>query len=138
MFWLDRQTSREKSLILQKRDLQKNQSSLSISENFAKFSKLQRQINAFDQELSEIREQRSYKNFKYRFFMQYGLKFVFAVALVVLSLYYRREPVFKLSRKFDLSPLSNVISYPNEENDVSFHFWVACCTTVARLLPFRQ
>lgn len=138
MLWLDRQTAREKSLLLQKRVLQAEQSSLSISDNFVHYSKIQRKINTLDQELSDIREERSYKNFKYRFFMQYGLRFVFAIFLLLLSLYYRKEPVFSISRKFDLFPFSSVISYPNEENDVSFHFWVVCCTTVARLLPIPK
>lgn len=138
LYWLEGQTSRERSLIMQKRELQRDQSSISMADNFASYSKVQRKINALDQELSEIREERRYKNFKYRFFLQYGLRFVFGIVLVVLSIYYKREPVFSLSRKFDLAPFSKIISYPNEENNVSFHFWVLCSTAVARLLPLPK
>lgn len=135
MKFLKRQTEKERSLLDQKRALQVEQSRLSMVDNFASYSKLQRQINAIDQELTNQRSNRSYTSIKLNLFFTYGLKILLGVIIVVLSMYFRKEPVFVLSKKFDLSPFTKVISYPNEDNAVSFHFWVMCCSAVARLIP---
>lgn len=133
--WLNIPTDKECDLLSRKRQLLSEQSVLSMVDNFAKYSKLQRQINVIDQELADLQNQRSYNNFKYKYFFMYGLKIIVYVLLFVLSIYYRTVPVFSVPRKFDLTPFTKLIAYPNKDNDVSFHFWVICCTTIAKLIP---
>lgn len=133
--WLNIPTDKECELLSRKRELLSEQSTVNMVNSFAKYSRIQRQINVIDQELTELQGERSYTSFKYKFFFMYGIRFIIAVLLFLLSIYYRNVPVFSVPRKFDLTPFTNVIAYPNKDNDVSFHFWVFCCTTIARLIP---
>lgn len=135
MRWLNFPSEKEKELILRKRELMSEQSLISMVDSFAKFSKLQRQINAINEELSEIQSSRNYNNLKYQFFFTYIFKIVAGIALLIMSICYRYDPVLRISKTFDLTPFTGLISYPNNINDVSLHFWVVCCTTVARLIP---
>lgn len=136
--WLNMPTAKESDLHLKKRQLLKEQSKLNMVDSFAKYSKIQRQINRVDQELSEFQSERSYSNFKCKFFFMYGFRVIISLLLFVMSIYYRRVPVFSVPRKFDLSPFTSLIAYPNKDNDVSFHFWVICCTTVSKLIPVAR
>lgn len=138
MKWLNIATDKECELLSRKRELLSEQSTLNMVDNFAKYSKIQRQINSIDLELSEIQGERSYTNIKYNLFFMYGLRAIIAVLLFVLSIYYRSVAVFSVPRKFDLTPFTKLIAYPNKDNDVSFHFWVFCCTTIARLIPVSK
>lgn len=133
--WLNIPTDKECDLLSQKRQLLSEQSAINMVDSFAKYSKLQRQINLIDQELTDLQGQRSYTNFKYQFFVMYGVRFLIAVLLFLLSIYYRNVPVFSVPKKFDLTPFTMLIAYPNKDNDVSFHFWVFCCTNIAKLIP---
>lgn len=136
--WLNIPTDKECELLSRKRQLLSEQSTLNMVDSFSKYSKIQRQINSIDQEISELQGERSYANFKYNLFFKYGLKFLISVLLFVLWIYYRRVAVFSVPRKFDLTPFTKIIAYPNKDNDVSFHFWVLCCTTIARIIPVTK
>lgn len=138
MKWLNIPTDKECELLSRKRELLSEQSTLNMVDHFAKYSKIQRQINSIDLKLSEIQGERSYTNIKYNLFFMYGLRAIIAALLFVLSIYYRSVAVFSVPRKFDLTPFTKLIAYPNKDNDVSFHFWVFCCTTIARLIPVSK
>lgn len=133
--WMNVPSEKEYDLLFRKRQLQSQQSTINMVDSFAKYSRVQRQINSINEELSQLQGERSSAQFKYNLFFTYGLRVAVGLLLFVLSVYYRHEPVFSVPRKFDLTPFTKIISYPNKDNDVSFHFWVICCTTVARLIP---
>lgn len=114
--------------------LEVEQSQISMVDEFASYSKIQRRINVIEQQLSEIRSERSYNVLQLNFVFTYGMKVAFILILMWISIYYRNVPVFKLSQRFDLSPFTRIISYPNTDNSVSVHFWVMCCTAVAKLI----
>ncbi|XP_044266122.1 guided entry of tail-anchored proteins factor 1-like [Tribolium madens] len=132
--WLSKQTGREQELQQQKLALKNEQSLLSMVDEFAKYSKLQRRINVIDRELEQIKGEKPTNSFVLQLGFTYGVKLVFALLLIVLSLYYRYTPVLYLGDKVNLMPFTNFICYPNEANYVSFYFWVMCCVTVARLI----
>lgn len=138
MKWLNIPTDKECDLLSRKHELLSEQSTLNMVDSFAKYSKIQRQINSIDQELTELQGERNYTSFKYKFFFTYGLRLIIGVLIFVLSIYYRSVAVFSVPRKFDLTPFTKLIAYPNKDNDVSFHFWVFCCTTIARLIPVTK
>ncbi|KYB27573.1 Glycine--tRNA ligase-like Protein [Tribolium castaneum] len=103
-------------------------------DEFAKYSKLQRRINVIDRELEQIKGDKPTNSFVVQLGFTYGVKLVFALLLILLSLYYRYTPVLYLGDKISLTPFTNFICYPNDANYVSFYFWAMCCVTVARLI----
>lgn len=112
--------------------LKYEQNQISITESFAKHSKLQRKINIIDEKLDELRSDRN--NVTFQFTIIYGFKIVIGMLVLFSSIYFRNVPVFHVDERISLIPLDHIISYPNEKNTVSFHFWVICCTAVARLI----
>lgn len=121
-------------MIEEKNNLKTEQSLLSITENFAKYSKIQRKINLLDEQLNELHKDRN--SITFHFFVTYGVKFSIALLIILSSFYYRKTPVFVIDERISLIPFDQIISYPNEKNTVSFHFWVLCCSAVARLIEF--
>lgn len=114
--------------------MKNEQNLISITEHFAQHSKLQRKINAIDGKLNDLRNERN--SVTVHFIIVYGLKVLIGVIILVCSIYFRNIPIFKIDEKISLLPFDHIISFPNERNTVSFHFWVLCCTTVTRLIKF--
>ncbi|KAJ8985811.1 hypothetical protein NQ317_012051 [Molorchus minor] len=132
--WINRPSEKENKLTTEKSKLKLEQDQLNMTDNFAKYSKIQRRINIIDKELLEYRNEKS--NITLQLSLTYGLKFVLGICLAALSIYYRYSPVLKVHSSVDLTPFNHLISYPNESNQVSFHFWVLCCSSIARLIKF--
>lgn len=130
--FLNKPSREEKALRKDKQNLKNEQNSINITENFAKHSKLQRKINAIDGKLNDLQSNRS--NVTLQFAVTYGLKVLIGLIILFCSIYFRNIPVFKIDEKISLLPFDHIISFPNEKNTVSFHFWVLCCTTVFRLI----
>nr|CAI5817809.1 unnamed protein product [Callosobruchus analis] len=131
---LNRPTSKQRELFSKKRDLQLEQSSMSIADQFVKYSRIQRKINAIDEELTVTQDKRN--NWMLSLGLNYGARILFGIILIVLSVYYRHTPLFIVDNNLDLSPFSYIISYPNGNNSVTLHFWIMCCTAVSRLFKF--
>lgn len=108
------------------------QKGISMMNDFAKYSKIQRKINAIDEELSDTKD--SKHGITLELILTHGMRAVLGTALLILSIIYRSTPLFTLPENLDLSPFNFIISYPNDSNVVTFHFWVLCCTTTGRLL----
>nr|XP_023012142.1 tail-anchored protein insertion receptor WRB [Leptinotarsa decemlineata] len=130
--WRNRPSSEEMQLISQKKELLVEQSQYNITENFAKYSKVQRKINKIEETLAECHSKNN--GLTMQIGLTYGLKILFGFTLVLFSLYFRHTPVFTIDKKIDMTPFSFIISYPNGHNIVSFHFWSLCCTSVAKLI----
>lgn len=104
-------------------------------DNFAKHAKIQRKINGLDEELSQLKSNRTANNFVTRLFIQYGMKIPVSLILLFMIITYRYTPVLILNEKYDLFPFSWLISYPlKETNGVSVHLWVICCSSVTKLI----
>ncbi|CAG9859581.1 unnamed protein product [Phyllotreta striolata] len=132
--WWNKPTTKEKDLMTQKNDLKKVQKSISITDNFAKYSRIQRQINKIDEDLNTYKVGKN--NLFIHFGLTYGLKVFFGLLLVGLSIYYRSTPVMKIPSDIDLTPFDRFISYPHSEKVVSFHFWVLCSSATAKLIKY--
>lgn len=133
--WWNRPTQKEFEILQQIKELRSEQTKLDMVDNFSKYSKIQRKINNHEQQLSEIRTSKN-PSITYAFMLPYGLKIMVSLILFVLSIYFRKTPVFMLDEKLDFSPFNYVISYPNDGNAVSVHFFVICCTSIAELIKF--
>lgn len=122
----------ENELNEEKHNLIDERNQISITENFAKYSRLQRKINVIDEKLNDLRDKRN--NISTHLIVIYGLKLIIGVAVVFCSICFRNYPVFVIDHKISFSPFDYIISFPNEKNTISFHFWFLCCTAVARLI----
>ncbi|XP_017773630.1 PREDICTED: tail-anchored protein insertion receptor WRB [Nicrophorus vespilloides] len=132
--WFNRMTKEEKTLLDNKNKLKEEQSELSTVRDFVKFSLLQRKINVLDEKLEEARTKRT-SSFMFNVGVNYGFRTIISVFMLFLSVYYRKEPVFIVDSKYDLFPFTGLISFPNDYvNAVSVHFWMICCSSVARLI----
>lgn len=123
---------------MQRTVLLAKQSEVNMVDQFAKYAKIQRQINAIDQELQELQGNRRNSSLIWDIALKYALKIPFAVLLVIFSIYYRDTPAFVVDKSFDLFPFGNIIAYPSKErNSVSLHFWIMCCTAFFRVIKFN-
>ncbi|VEN38615.1 unnamed protein product [Callosobruchus maculatus] len=71
---VNRTTSRERELLTKKRDLKLEQSSISMADHFVKYSKIQRKINAIDEELAATQDRNN--NWMLELGLTYVLKMV--------------------------------------------------------------
>lgn len=129
---MNKPSLKEKMLISERNGLKSEQSNINMIDSFAKYSKIQRKIIAIDQDLNKYRNEKN--SIILHIGLTHGLKIALGLLLFVLSIYYRYSPVFELSSNIDLTPFNHMISYPNENNQVSFHFWVLCCSSISRLI----
>lgn len=137
MKWFNRPSFQEKDLLDQRQELRQELSQINMIDNFAKHAKIQRKINAIDEQLTEFQSNRRSNSLIRHLFFQYGMKIPISLILLLMIIYYRKTPVFILSEKFDLFPFSSIISYPlTEINGISMHVWVMCCTSVAQLIKY--
>ncbi|XP_030761400.1 protein GET1 [Sitophilus oryzae] len=132
--WNSKATKEERELLQQRSVLIADQRQHSMVDQFAKYSKLQRRINAIDEKLKEQKDQKNSPTVLYFLLSKYGIQMICGFCLLMLTLYYRRTTLFVLDDNIDLSPFNYLISFPNEKNCVSFHFWVMTCNVVARLI----
>lgn len=130
--WSNKPSKEEIKLTEEKTMLKHEQNQMSITENFAKHSKLQRKINIIDEKINELRNDRN--NMTFHFSVIYGLKLFIGILVLLSSIYFRNIPVFHVDERISLMPFNHIISFPNEKNSVSFHFWILCCSAVARLI----
>ncbi|KRT82527.1 hypothetical protein AMK59_4156, partial [Oryctes borbonicus] len=129
--WLNKASSQEKNLLEQKLKLRKEQTQISMVDNFAKHAKIQRKINGIDEELSQLKSDRQANHLFTRLFLQYGMKVPISALLFLIVILCRSSPVLVLNKEYDLFPFSVLISYPLEDvNGVSVHMWALCCSSV--------
>ncbi|CAH0556632.1 unnamed protein product [Brassicogethes aeneus] len=131
--WWKKATPKERELFSQVFKLKREQNTLNMVDDFAKYSKIQRKINVIELELEELKGNKN-TTVPLGLAIKYGLKVIISLLLLIMSIYFRNTPVFTIDKSLDLAPFNYIISYPNELNHVSFHFWVICCTSMAELI----
>ncbi|XP_066246129.1 guided entry of tail-anchored proteins factor 1 [Euwallacea similis] len=130
--WSNMPSSTRRELQKEKQNLKAEQRQYNMMDSFAKYSKLQRKINVVDEKLEDCAEKEN--PIWWQIVVAYGPRAVCTLILLSLTLYYGRTPLFKIPDYVDLTPFNFFISYPNERNYVSFHFWIMSCNVVARLI----
>ncbi|ERL85482.1 guided entry of tail-anchored proteins factor 1 [Dendroctonus ponderosae] len=130
--WTNRLSSEGKQLQKEKQTLKDEQLKYNMVDDFAKYSKIQRKINAIDEKLKACNSNQD--SIWWQLASAYVPQVICTLILMFLSMYYRSTPLFRLPDYIDLTPFNYIISYPNERNSVSFHFWVMGCNIIARSL----
>lgn len=99
------------------------QQNISIKDEFAVYSKLQRRINKLDSELKESSEARLTNSLNIKSSVNIILQLVIGLLIVSSVIWFRREPIVAL--RGDLFPLSSILRYPSDvPNAISTHMWV--------------
>ncbi|XP_068617704.1 guided entry of tail-anchored proteins factor 1 [Battus philenor] len=128
-----RASNEDRSAWVEVMKLKEAQKGISIKDEFAAYSKLQRKINKLESQLKENRSSRMSKSLAIIGSVHIICQIVVALVIVVSVIWFRREPIVAL--KGDLSPLSTVLRYPSEmPNAISTHVWVLITNLSVRTL----
>lgn len=115
--------------------IRSQQQALSIKDDFAAHSKLQRKLNKLEDQLKSLVQVRLERNVKLKYAIQYSVQAALAVLMLVSVIYFRREPLIVL--KQNLFPFENLFSYPSGvPHAIAPHAWVLIsrlsCNTVVK------
>ncbi|XP_039756420.1 guided entry of tail-anchored proteins factor 1-like [Pararge aegeria] len=129
----------DRSLLAEMVKLKSEQQNISMKDEFAAFSKIQRKINKLDTILKENSQTRLSKSLAIKGSIHVVLQVVIALVIVVSVFWFRREPIVALEG--DLFPFSTMLRYPSSTpNAVSTHVWVLISNVSIRTLikPFAS
>lgn len=113
--------------------LKAEQKTVSMKDEFAAYSKLQRRINKLEVQLKDNSQTRISKKLAVKSSIQLFLQGFVAFVMVISVIWFRREPIVAL--KGDLFPLSNMLRYPSDvPNAISTHVWVVISNISIRTL----
>lgn len=113
--------------------LKAEQKNLSMKENFAAYSKIQRQINKLEASIKDNSQNRMSKILAVKGSIHIGLQAFVTLTILVSVFWFRREPLVVL--KGNLFPLTNTLRYPSEvPNAISTHVWVLISNVSIRSL----
>lgn len=113
--------------------LKEEQKAMSMKDEFAAYSKLQRKIYKLETALKDSSQTRLSKNIAIKSSVKLVLQVFLAVITVVSVIWFRREPIVAL--KGDLFPLTSILRYPsNMPNAISTHVWVLISNFSVKIL----
>ncbi|XP_053610455.1 guided entry of tail-anchored proteins factor 1-like [Plodia interpunctella] len=103
--------------------LKSAQQNISMKEEFAAYSKIQRKINRLELQLKDDSQTRMSRSLAIKSSAQIAFQVAVGLVTVLSVIWFRREPIVAL--KGDLFPLGTVLRYPSEmPNAISTHMWV--------------
>ncbi|XP_022127138.2 guided entry of tail-anchored proteins factor 1 [Pieris rapae] len=109
------------------------QKQISMKDEFAAYSKLQRRIIKLEAELNENSQDRLSKTLAIKGTIHMVLQVVIGLIIIISVIFFRREPIVAL--KGDLFPLSTLLKYPSDTpNAISTHMWVIISNVSIRAL----
>ncbi|CAF4929319.1 guided entry of tail-anchored proteins factor 1-like [Pieris napi] len=109
------------------------QKQISMKDEFAAYSKLQRRIIKLEAELKENSQARLSKSLAIKGTIHIVLQVVIGFVIIISVILFRREPLVAL--KGDLFPLTTFLKYPSETpNAISTHMWVIISNVSIRTL----
>ncbi|XP_013200937.2 guided entry of tail-anchored proteins factor 1-like [Amyelois transitella] len=118
-----RPSNEERTIWAEILELKSSQQKISMKEEFAAYSKLQRKINKLESQLKEDSQSRMSKSLAIKSTAQIVVQVVVGIVTVLSVIWFRREPIVAL--KGDLFPLTTILRYPSEmPNAISTHMWV--------------
>ncbi|XP_023937262.1 guided entry of tail-anchored proteins factor 1 [Bicyclus anynana] len=132
-----RPSTEDRALLAEMKKLIAEQQHISMKDEFATYSKLQRKINKLDGILKENSQTRLSKSLAVKGLVHIVLQVVITLIIIVSLFWFRREPIVALGG--DPFPFTSILQYPSDtENAVSAHVWVLISNVSIRALikPF--
>ncbi|XP_059057630.1 guided entry of tail-anchored proteins factor 1-like [Achroia grisella] len=118
-----RPSNEERTAWTEIQKLKSMQKTISMKEEFAAYSKIQRRINKLETQLKDDSQSRMSKSFAIKSSVQIVFQVVVALLMIVSVIWFRQEPIVAL--KGDLFPLTTFLRYPSSmPNAISTHMWV--------------
>lgn len=106
---------------------------MSMKDEFAAYSKIQRKINKLEIELKESSQTRMSRSLAVKSTIQIVFQVFIALIIVVSVIYFRREPIVAFNA--NLFPFATMLRYPSEmPNSISTHVWVVISNFSIRTL----
>ncbi|KAJ0174758.1 hypothetical protein K1T71_009866 [Dendrolimus kikuchii] len=103
--------------------LKSTQQTISMKDEFAAYSKVQRKLNKLESQLKDNSQTRMSRSIAIKSSIQIVLQVIIGLIMVVSVIWFRREPIVTL--KTNLFPLTTVLRYPSDmSNAISTHVWV--------------
>lgn len=128
-----RPSNEERAILTELVKLRAEQQKISMKDEFAAFSKLQRRINKLDGELKENSQSRLSKSLAIKGSTNVILQIAIALIILLSVFWFRHEPIITL--KGDLFPLTTMLRYPSDmPNAISTHVWVLISNVSIRVL----
>ncbi|XP_026756501.1 guided entry of tail-anchored proteins factor 1-like [Galleria mellonella] len=118
-----RPSNEERTMWAEIQKLKSAQKTISMKEEFAAYSKIQRKINKIESELKDNSQSRMSKSLAIKSSVQIVFQVVVALIMILSVIWFRQEPIVAL--KGDLFPLTTMLRYPSSmPNAISTHMWV--------------
>lgn len=126
MRFLLRPSAQEQKLNNEIKAMRKEQSKLSMKDDYTTHVKLERKLLAAQAQLQELANNgMAKKRLFVQYILPYGSQFIMSITLIYISFAYRSEPVIMLGDKFDFTPFSWVMRFPTGiRGAVSVPFWI--------------
>ncbi|XP_050665853.1 guided entry of tail-anchored proteins factor 1-like [Leptidea sinapis] len=113
--------------------LKNEQKLISMKDEFAAYSRLQRKINKLESELKDNSQKRLSKSLTIKGTVHIVLHVVIGLVIIISMIFYRHEPIVAL--KANLFPISSFLKYPSDiPNAISTHVWVVISNVSIRTL----
>ncbi|KAF7998230.1 hypothetical protein HCN44_009628 [Aphidius gifuensis] len=123
--WIYSESQEERNLRKSILKLEQDLSKISMVDEFAKYTKIQRNHTKLREDMKKATAERTSMKTKSNVFFTYGTKVFNIVVVMVMMQLYRSEPVIILP-KGSLWPLENILSWPSTYDDsISLFSWMA-------------
>ncbi|XP_043278446.1 protein GET1-like [Venturia canescens] len=110
--------------------LEREMSEVSVVNEFAKFTRIQRRYAKIKDELRENASERLSSRNKAQLYLTYGNKLITAIITLILMYSYGKEAVVVLPHKL-IWPFENILSWPaSHRNSISLTVWMIVVRTV--------
>ncbi|KOB77539.1 Tryptophan-rich protein [Operophtera brumata] len=113
--------------------LKAEQKGISMKEEFAAYSRIQRKISKLEAQFKDNSQARIGKTLAIKSTIQIAFQIVVGLVTIISVIYFRREPIVALEG--DMFPFTTMLRYPSEvPNAISTHMWVLISNLSIRIL----
>lgn len=106
---------------------------LSMTDNYIEYVKLERRINAAEKQRTSGGAQQVTRTLLIRYGLSYGSQVLLSLVLVAISILYRYVPVIVLGDQFNFAPFAWLMRFPTGVTGaVSVPFWIFVSSFAAK------